>query len=453
MKKILIRAHMSPFDNWDAQSVLRDDKIGTNAGNMIFINSIMRALMTEDVQIDVFNTRRDLTDENVRRINVEYSCVIFPFANAFRPSFQWELQTITKFINKLKVPCIVIGVGISATFANPLKEKNSFDETVKEFVKTILDKSAVVGTRGEETSAYLTRLGFREGTHHRVIGCPSMFWNGDKLPEIKKKELNGKSSVSVNWKIDLPEPIHAFMRSNVKQFEDFTYVPQITDEIRLMYYGTPFPEGKYKKITEGYPAQSCHPWYMQDRARAFVNVQSWVGYLREKDFSFGSRIHGNIAALLAGTPAYVIVSDYRISELVRYHNIPHINYQDLKEEDNIFTLYDKADYTRLYDGHRERFENYRGFLEENGLAHTFDMGADETRPYDRKLQELSLQPALQPFFSVPAQEQARRLSEAWQDREMLRKQYEEVKSLEMLLKLRRMDTYVKWILKKLGRNK
>ena len=92
-------------------------------------------------------------------------------------------------------------------------------------------------------------------------------------------------------------------------------------------------------------------------------------------------------------------------------------------------------------------------MEENGLAHTFDMGADETRPYDRKLQELSLQPALQPFFSVPAQEQARRLSEAWQDREMLRKQYEEVKSLEMLLKLRRMDTYVKWILKKLGRNK
>ena len=106
MKKILIRAHMSPFDNWDAQSVLRDDKIGTNAGNMIFINSIMRALMTEDVQIDVFNTRRDLTDENVRRINAEYSCVIFPFANAFRPSFQWELQTITKFIKKLKVPCL-----------------------------------------------------------------------------------------------------------------------------------------------------------------------------------------------------------------------------------------------------------------------------------------------------------------------------------------------------------
>ena len=74
MKKILIRAHMSPFDNWDAQSVLRDDKIGTNAGNMIFINSIMRALMTEDVQIDVFNTRRDLTDENVRRIN---ACLLY----------------------------------------------------------------------------------------------------------------------------------------------------------------------------------------------------------------------------------------------------------------------------------------------------------------------------------------------------------------------------------------
>lgn len=453
MKKILIRAHMSPFDNCDAAGVLQHDKIGTNAGNMIFINSIMRALMTEDTQIDTFNTRRDLTAENLERINAEYSCVVMPFANAFRPSFQWELQTITRFVKKLKIPCVVVGAGVSATFQNPLKEKNSFDETVKEFVKAILDKSAVLGTRGEETSAYLTRLGFRGESHHRVIGCPSMFWYGEKLPEIEKKKLTKDSTVSVNWKIDLPEPIHAFMRSNAAQFENFHYVPQITDEIRLMYYGTPLPEGKYKKITDQYPSQSCHPWYLQDRARAFINVQSWLEYLRGKDLSFGSRIHGNIAALLAGTPGYVIVSDYRISELVRYHNIPHINYQDLKETDTIFTLYEKADYTRLQEGHKERFENYRGFLEENGLEHTFAMEPSALRPYDRKIQELSLQPALRPFFSVSPQEQAGRLAELQRGRETLRQKYEELKSLVMLLKLRRMDTYVNWILKKLGRKR
>lgn len=451
MKKILIRAHMSPFDNWDAASVLQHDMIGTNAGNMIFINSIIRVLMTEDVQIDIFNTRRDLTAENLERINAEYSCVVMPFANAFRPSFQWELQTITRFVKKLKIPCVVAGAGVSATFLKPLKDKNSFDETVKEFVRAILDKSAVLGTRGEETSAYLSRLGFKEGSDHRVIGCPSMFWYGETLPEIEKKELTKSSPVSVNWKIDLPEQIHAFMRNNVARFEDFQYVPQITDEIRLMYYGTPLPEGKYKKITEQYPCTSCHPWYVQDRARAFINVPSWFAYLREKDFSFGSRIHGNIAALLAGIPGYVIVSDYRILELVRYHHIPHTDFRDLKEGDTIFSLYEKADYTRLYDGHKERFENYKHFLEENGLEHTYGMEPSALRPYDRKMNGLQLQPELKPFFAVSVEEQARRLAELQRGREELRQKYEEVKSLEMLLKLRRMDTYVNWFLKKIGR--
>lgn len=409
MKKILIRAHMSPLDNKNTATVLQRDLIGTNAGNMVFLNAIIRTLMTEEVQIDTFNTRRDLTPKNLERINQEYSCVILPFANAFRVTFEDELRSITAFIRQLKIPCIVTGVGISATFKNPLKEKNSFDEAVKEFVKVVLDKSAVIGTRGRVTADYLNSLGFREGSEHRVIGCPSMFWYGDRLPQIEKNILTPDSRVSVNWKIDLPEEIHAFMRENVARFSDFQYVPQVTDEIRLMYYGKPLPKGKYKRITEGYPAQADHPWYVQDRARAFVNVQTWIDYLKTKDFSFGSRIHGNIVSLLAGTPCFIIVSDYRIMEIAEYHNIPHINYFDLKEGDNIFNLYEKADYSRLYDGHAERFQRYIDFLETNGLDHIYRKGTPDICPYDREMAKLRLEPPLTPFCSVDKKEQERRL--------------------------------------------
>ena len=116
MKKIMIRAHMSPFNTRDTSSILRNDSVGTNIGNLVYINSIIRALMTEDTQIDTFNTRTDLTPEFIRRINGEYSCVILPFANAFRISFEGELRAITNFIKKLNVPCIVIGVGTSTVF-------------------------------------------------------------------------------------------------------------------------------------------------------------------------------------------------------------------------------------------------------------------------------------------------------------------------------------------------
>lgn len=485
MKKILIRAHMSPFDNWNAEQVLKHDRVGTNAGNMIFTNSLMRTLMTEEVQIDTFNTRRDLTPENLERINSEYSCVVMPFANAFRPTFQREMQSITKFVKQLKIPCVIAGIGVSTTFTDQIKEKYSFDDTAKEFLKAILDKSAMIGTRGEVTGEYLKKLGFKEESHYRVIGCPSMYWYGAEFPYIEKRELTPQSPVSVNWKINLPEPIHVFMRENMEKFEDIQYVPQIMDEMRMMYYGTPFPAGKYKKITENYPDRPDHPLYTDGKAVTFINPQTWFAYMQEKQLSFGSRIHGNITALLSGTPGYVIVSDYRISELVQYHNIPHKNFQDLKEGEDIFSLYEKADYSRLYDGHRERFENYIDFLEKNDLDHIFKENKYQTGfvpqkgsaavnygvlpddevevraasaaeeqerilcPYDRKMASLDLQPALYPFFSVPVEEQARRLTEVQKAYTALQGRFEDVKSLEMILKLYRMDKGVKWLLKKL----
>lgn len=432
MKKILVRGHMSPFDNLDAATVLHNDLLGTNAGNQIFLNSVIRTLMTEDTQIDTFNTERDLNEENLEWINSEYDCMVLPFANAFRPTYQRDLEKITQFVKKLKIPCVVVGIGTSAGLKGGIKSSYPFDDAVKGFVKAILDKSAVIGTRGQVTSDYLTRLGFKEGSEHRVIGCPSMFYYGEDLPRIEKVELTPDSKVSINWKMDIPKEIHWFMRANYPSFKNLCYVPQVTDEIRLMYYGIPFPEGKYV-IPRQYPGRADHPWYCAGSGRAFINLPSWIEYMKERDFSFGTRIHGNIAALMAGTPAYIIVPDYRISELAKYHEIPHIEYKALQEGDTIFSLYEKADYTGFNNGHRARFRNYVDFLEENGLDHVFKGGTSGTTPYDRKMSKITLQPALKPFVAVSSKEQAQRLRELQQRYLELREKYMELKPLERYL--------------------
>lgn len=434
MKKILIRGHMSPFDNLDAATVLNRDLIGTNAGNLIFLNSVIRILMTEDTQIDVWNTRYDVTSKEIDRINSEYDCVLLPFANAFRLTYQSEMQKITTVIKKLKIPCVVVGVGVSVTIKRGIQDSYPFDDTVKEFVKAVLEKSAVIGTRGEYTAEYLNRLGFKEGRDHRVIGCPSMFYYGEELPKIEKVELTPDSKVSINWKMDVPREIHNFMRRNIPYFHDLCYVPQITDEIRLMYYGIPFPEGKYV-IPRQYPGRVDHPWYANGTARAFINVDSWMKYMKGKDFSFGTRIHGNIAALLAGTPAFVVVSDYRIKELAMYHEIPYIAYNELKETDDIFSLYEKADYSGYNKGHKARFENYVDFLEENSLDHIFKKNRTGEIPYDRKMGELTLQPALQPFMAVSQKEQAKRLVELQQRFLRMEQKYQRLLPLQPLMPL------------------
>ena len=432
MKKILIRGHMSPFDNWDAAAVLDRDLIGTNSGNLIFLNSIIRILMTEETQIDIWDTRYDTSDKEIDRINEEYDCVVLPFANAFRLTYQSEMQKITAVVKKLKIPCIVVGVGISVSLKRGLQTSYPFDDTVKEFVKAVLDKSAVIGTRGAFTSEYLKQLGFKEGSEHCVIGCPSMFWYGADLPQIEKKMLTEDSAVSINWKMDVPREIHEFMRGNIPYFHDLCYVPQVTDELRLMYYGIPFPEGKYV-IPKKYPGKVNHPWYCEDRARGFINVKSWLEYMRKKDFSFGTRIHGNIAALLAGTPAFIVASDYRIRELAEYHEIPHINYNELEKSQNVFELYGQADYSGYNRGHRARFENYVGFLEQNGLDHIFQKNSETVVPYDEKMDELSLQPPLRPFMAVSQKEQGKRLAELQARYLRMESNYLSLKPLEPIL--------------------
>lgn len=451
MKKILVRAHMSPFDNLNAGEVLSRDGIGTNSGNMLFANSVIRTLMTEDTQVDTLNTGTELSEEKVDFINSEYDCVVMPFANAFRGPFQKEMRELTRFIKRLKIPCIINGIGNSYFLKGGIKDKSPYDDTVKEFIKAVLEKSAVIGTRGEVTSAYLSRLGFKEESEHRVIGCPSMFWYGNRLPEIKQTELTPESPVSVNWKIDLPDEIHRFIKRNASYFRNMTYVPQVTDEIRLMYYGLPIPVERYKKIYKEYPVRADDPWYVEDKARAFINVPSWFQYLSGKELSFGSRIHGNIAAILAGIPCYIIVSDYRILELAQYHHLPHINFFDLKEGDDIFRLFEKVDISHIYEGHEQRFEIYKSFLEQNGLDHIFHSDTGKPCPYDRKMKEMKIQPALTPFFSSSEEEKACRLAEIQQMYTDTKEAYKELRAFEIWAEQKRLDKRIDWVLKKIHR--
>jgi hypothetical protein len=81
----------------------------------------------------------------------------------------------------------------------------------------------------------------------------------------------------------------------------------------------------------------------------------------------GSRIHGNISALLAGVPAVVIVHDSRTLELARYHEIPYIMAADVCQFTRIDETFRTADFANFNSGARIRFDIYKTFLSANGL--------------------------------------------------------------------------------------
>src|SRR5699024_5258954 len=135
--------------------------------------SVFRTLMTKDTVItpDYYKIDHTKADE----INEKYDCYVIPLADAFRKDFVPSLRKYTKLIKKLKIPVVVIGVGLRAPFEPNLKEGFPFDEDVKAFVKAVLEKSNIIGLRGQITSDYLISLGFKEGKNNKFIFFPYMF--------------------------------------------------------------------------------------------------------------------------------------------------------------------------------------------------------------------------------------------------------------------------------------
>lgn len=411
MVKILMRAGLSPLENPGAAQVIFHNLIGENTGNMIFPYSIMRILMRPDTQITTISTNHLYSSEQIAQWNETYDYFVIPLANAFRKSFIIELGFLTALIKKLKIPCIVIGVGVQTSIDGP-QGAQDYDKEVLGFLKEVLKKSAIVGVRGEFTAHYLKRLGFSEDRDFTVIGCPSMYYHGPQLPLNILPELTLQTPISFNCKIKIPQKLGNFVFQSAKRFQTYTYVPQGIDDLLMLYAGLSIDREKFPKIYKGYPYRMSSKICANGHELGFTDARSWLAFLAGVGFSFGTRIHGNIAAILAGTPAFIFVSDGRILELARYHNIPHMLATDITEQTDILQIYAQTDFSVLQRGHAERFAHYTDFLAKNGLPHIYMDG--EMKPqsvFDEKMAALPMRGPVKPFHKLPLKKQEKHLQE------------------------------------------
>ncbi len=175
------------------------------------------------------------------------------------------------------------------------------------------------------------------------------------------------------------------------RYPNLTYIPQDLDTLNLLLWGESRRDAA--RLAD-VPIHSSHPLFQENRVRFYVEPWPWIDDLRAYDFAFGSRIHGNIAALLAGTPAFVLAHDSRTLELARYFEIPHRPIPAVAPDVDAADLYADADYGPLVAGHPERLARFTAYLERHGLAHVFAAGADGGSAFDARLAETSFPPAV-----------------------------------------------------------
>lgn len=408
MKNVLFYSRTTPVENYSPTEILLGNKFMSNSGNLLFAASVARSVMVEGVRLAPFfseDIKGMLT--RVDEINEKYECVVIPLANAFRWNYLEKLRNLTALIRAVRIPCYVIGVGIQATDQARLQAGFSFDDDVREFVSAVLEKSPMLGVRGGVTADYLKQLGFLQDQHFTVIGCPSAYIHGEKCRKIQVKPYDALEKVSFNAKLELPRNIHDLIGRSLTEFEDIHFILQDLYEYWAMYFS--YRRGKRtKKIAPGYyPYSDKNPIWKNKRAVGFLRAADWLSFMEEQDFSFGSRIHGNMAAITAGTPALIAVSDLRILELVRYHGIPYVWKEDICPETKLRELYEKADFAEFERLYARNFENYVRFLNKLGVQHIYNGNVkyeEGDAPYDRALAACEKMPIIHSNMLVSVEE-------------------------------------------------
>ena len=380
-----------------AEATLAKNLIGNNVGNLVFSQAVFRLLSTESNDL---KTSR-LVNESAAQINAGYDHLVIPLANAFRKSFLDSLNAMSDLLEQVTIPVSVVGVGAQATLKGSVRSADQVEPAVQRFVRAALKRSPSIGVRGEFTQAYLRDLGFADDEID-VIGCPSMFMYGPDLNvQRRTAALGPESRVALNISpyVKAMGPISV---DHAERYPNLDYIAQDHLTLNLLLRGIYPSEAGAAATTTDVPVTLEHPLIRQDRVRFFLDPRTWIQHLTAYDFSFGTRIHGNIAAVLAGTPALVLAHDSRTLELAEYHRIPS---RTLTDPENIdaAALYAEADWEPLNRGHAERWQTFSAFLARHRLSHVYEEGQSAER-FDAALAAASFPPPVHTLMGADPEE-------------------------------------------------
>ena len=182
----LTKDQRQPFDySANYRQVMTD--IGGNSGNNVFQYSLQTILRDNDISIatDLWHFGPN-SDKEIAELSEKYDAVIITPANiiASYAAKDGALQQKASFIRRLKIPVYVVGVGAQSDYNYSFDFLSSVRKEAIDFIGAVLDGGGRIGVRGYFSQEAICKLGF-SSQDSEVIGCPSIFINGDSL-QIEK---------------------------------------------------------------------------------------------------------------------------------------------------------------------------------------------------------------------------------------------------------------------------
>ena len=350
--------------------------VGRNTGNLLFTNAVINQLKGTVERIG-YSFDPD-------QINQEYDVVAIPAANWLGEYV--DMGFLADRLEKLTIPCIIVGLGAQSDITGSIPKLPT--GSIK-LLEVLSDRSEKISLRGYFSAEVLDHYGFKSYT---VTGCPSIFMDLNKNQKIvKADQLDSTSNLAIastryhltdalfsegmanriNWmlfKAGYSLQTDMIFQSEIPEFQLLAKPAVFMEKLAANYFSN--GKGAYFLKTYGAPNREAAIDYVKERGKLYFNAQEWIAAMKQYDFLISSRIHGTIAALLAGVPAILLSHDSRTKELADFCGIPTYPVDPAKEALNLEDFkqfYQEVDLKKYAACTSSNYETLKEFYRENDL--------------------------------------------------------------------------------------
>lgn len=332
--------------------------LGSNSGNMIFAEALNKVI-TNNKAVSF-----QLTDVEIS----ECDAVIFAAANWLNP--RSNFGHLADRLEKTNLPVFAVGLGAQSSLE---KEMPQLSDGTLRFLRMISERSKSISTRGVFSSEVLEHYGIKNSV---PTGCPSLLLTGrtafrfDRNPSLDRVTVHG-----TRHGFHLGSKFHnTFYKKAYDSRFDILLQSETADIIVATGDDSDLEQQMSARqlIHQAYAAETevSAISYIQKHGKFFTNYESWIEYMKSRTFCVGTRIHGTIASLVAGTPAVLIAHDSRTLELAQIMGVPYATSNTLPQQDNLVMDY----FVEIFKKQAEQIknnnyvENFATFFKDNGIT-------------------------------------------------------------------------------------
>jgi hypothetical protein len=349
---------------------------GNNFGNMLFTNAAYEQITNAE--------HIGFSWQNIELIRDKYSSLFIPASNWISANSDWG--DLAELIEKTDLPCTIVGLGSQL---NGLEDVDKVSSGTRRLLKVVSERCESLGVRGEFTADVVRACGI---SNVEVVGCPSIFTFGE-VPKLRDVVPNRIERIGVGptrfvfekakdgetldkqrqlYQFAIREASSIYYQSEQYEIGVLARGEDNADQakVALEYYGIS-SKAELEKI-------------LLEKGKYHTSLSNWIDDVKKDDLYIGTRIHGAIAATLAGTPPILITHDNRTRELAEYMGVPSMPLKDF----DIGMLFDipellgKVDYSKYALRSEANLKQLKDFYRRNSVTNNLeiDSAVESTSP-------------------------------------------------------------------------